>query len=207
MAKLVFLDTETDGLQTPVHAPWEIGMIIRDENGREESYNWLFKNDLKDADSRSLSITHYWERCVTAGLENLPVGECLMTENTELPSTELPILATSRVAANVIASMLADRTVIGIVPSFDERVLTQWLKDHSLCWSADHALIDARVYAAGKLGLTPPFSTAHICDLLGIEYDEDRAHAALYDATIAQAIYDDCVAGAPKRVGEFGMPS
>jgi len=61
---LAFVDTETTGLDTLIHDPWEIAVILRTD-GQDEEHVFRIAPDLADATPEALKVNRYYERVST----------------------------------------------------------------------------------------------------------------------------------------------
>ena len=58
--KIIFLDTETDGLG-PDRKVWELGMVVR-QDGKDREHHWFFDISLENSDPFALNVGGYWAR-------------------------------------------------------------------------------------------------------------------------------------------------
>jgi hypothetical protein len=129
--KLVFLDTETTGLDPDRHEIWDPAFI---RDGKE--YEYKFSPDLTRADPLALKIGHFYER--TASLADEP----------------RPSSSEARYLAEGIAHLLYGRHIVGACPSFDDAFLKRFMLVNGQARSTWHYhLIDVETLIAGKLGV------------------------------------------------------
>lgn len=187
MTKLIWIDTETTGLNPDLHDVWEIAII--DQQAREHC--WMIKPDLTHADPKALEIGRYWERHFTVtGGTPAPTGEALVAEHWDsemVGDTETP-----EAVAQQVAELLAGAVVIGSNPDFDRQFLTRWLRRHGQVWAAHYRTIDVVTlghgYLVGAAENTPP--NAHkIARAFGINPDRYDRHTALGDARMVRDLY------------------
>lgn len=170
MSGVVFIDTETTGLDPRSHEVWDIGLIV---DGREYEYHVRpTKPDV--ADSTALRIGRFYQR----------------TRLTDWRWND------ARIAADMVALLTADRMLVGVVPAFDAEFLRAFLVAHGQAPAWHYQFIDAEVLAAGKLGIAPPWDTADICRRLGVDPAGEDRHTAIGDAREAKRLYD-AVCGEP----------
>jgi len=171
MAKLVFLDTETTGLNPELHDVWEIAVITNDG----EEHRWTVRPDLTHADPNALKIGGYYER---ARLNSLG------------PDAEN--------VAGQLARLLDSATVVGSNPSFDQAFLTRWLRKYGQCWTAHYRTVDIVTLGHGYLvGCEPGYSPAEhmppathdVCRAFGIDPGGYDRHTALGDARMVRDLY------------------
>lgn len=101
--ELVFLDTETTGLDPDRHHVWDIG-LIRGATGEE--IEWHITPDLKTADSTALRMTNYYGRSESAGWK----------------------WSNTAYVAGRVAVVTAGKHIVGAVPSFDVAFLERLLR-------------------------------------------------------------------------------
>lgn len=169
MSGLVFLDTETTGLDPRTHEVWDIGLIV---DGVEHEYHVLpRKADV--ADSTALRIGRFYQRT--------RLGSGWRWNDRQI-------------VAERIATLTADRMLVGVVPGFDADFLRAFLlaNDYAPAWH--YQLVDAEVLAAGRLGIAPPWDTQDICRRIGVEpAGETERHTAIGDAREARRLFEAAV--------------
>jgi DNA polymerase III epsilon subunit-like protein len=174
MGGVVFVDTETTGLDPDRHEIWEVALIV---DGRE--YVWQLPVDLGRADARALEVGRYHER----------------TD----PRTWTPPSA----VAEFFARLTRGRHLVGAVVSFDEERLRRLLRAHGACPEWHYHLIDVEALAVGylhgyehgrddslpvEIGL--PWDSEALSREVGVNPDLFDRHTALGDARWAKAIYE-----------------
>lgn len=163
---IVFIDTETTGVDPRIHNVWEIGLIEID--GTEHS--WLVSTDLLDissADSTALRLTRFYDRTTIP-----PVGG----------------QSSKGTIALEVARLTAGKHLVGAVPSFDATFLTKFLYEAGLAPAWHYHLVDVEALAAGRLGLEPPWDSADLANRLNVPI-LDGKHTALGDARWAREMY------------------
>ena len=170
-APVVFIDTETTGLDPDRHEIWEIAVIQPD--GAEAVYHPTPKH-FERADPTALRITRFYERQNEGGW---------------------PWQKRSEVAF-MVASLLAGQHLVAAVPSFDAAFLNRFLRANGEAPSWHYHLVDVEALAAGRLGIAPPWDSKDLATRLGIDpaSTEFGKHTALGDARWAKAIYDAALA-------------
>ncbi len=166
--RLVFLDTETTGLDFVRHQLTEVAWIVRFEDGREETRCFVPEHPLDGADETALELTHYHERI--APKPRSPASEWLVQF---LDDAQRAVL-------------------VGAVPDFDARHLEMAAARIQRTPTWDHHLLDGETFALPLISDAPeaPRSLAKTCRALGIPHDKDQAHGALYDAQQAMRVFD-----------------
>lgn len=178
MGPVVFVDTETTGLDPDLHEIWEVGLITPD--GKE--HQWQLPVDLGRADPISLRINRFYER--RAGPSGI---------------TDL------RPFASAFSRLTAGSHFVGAIPSFDEERLRRLLRANGACPDWHYHLIDVEALIVGylarkvheneNLGYTDslrpslPWNSEDLSRAVGVEPDADR-HEALADARWAKRLYE-----------------
>ena len=169
---VVFVDTETTGLDPAVHEVWEIALIA--EDGTE--YEWRMNPQrLGAADSGALRINRMYERA------NLAAVNGMRFWTPDMPPDAV---------AEAVCAITAGCHLVGVVPDFDARFLERFVRAHGFAPAWHYQTIDAEVYAAGRLQLMPPFDGAKIDRMLGLDpAPEEDKHTAIGDARWARRMY------------------
>jgi|ERR1035437_3578253 DNA polymerase III epsilon subunit-like protein len=169
MTTLAFLDCETTGLDPDQHEIWEVGLILRDENGDHE-HTWQLPVDLGRADPIALNIGRFHERrkSFTTGLDRFSRDFARLTHGAHL---------------------------VGAVISFDEERLRRLLRRHHACPTWHYHLVDTEALVAGQYSIQPPWDSNALSRLVGVDPDDFDRHTALGDAAWARALFDAVMAG------------
>lgn len=167
-APVVFVDTETTGLDPEVHELWEIALIV---DGTEHEFR-LKPQHLRRAAPDALRITGFYTRVADAGgaAEFFSQG------------------ARGSIAWDV-ARLTAGRHLVAAVPSFDARFLADFLDAEGYAPAWHYHLVDIEALTAGRLGLEPPWDSSELATALGVPR-LDGKHTALGDARWAKAMYE-----------------
>lgn len=195
MSEVVFVDTETTGLDPDRHEIWDVGLITPDG----EEHQWFLPVDLGRADSVALSIGRFHDRY-----------ERDMATHPEDFAWEF-------------AQLTRGKHLAGAVISFDEERLRKLLRAHGACPEWHYHLIDVEALAVGFLhGLrtvvteyeiptggdsygadvlkaagvadTLPWSSYDVSRALGVEPPStDEQHSAIADARWAKRLYEAVV--------------
>lgn len=188
MTKLAFVDTETTGLDPDLHEIWEVGLILRDEDGDTE-YHWFLPVDLGRADAFALNIGHFHERWQSSKL-----GKSFMESATHLTKF-----------APKFAQLTRGCHLVGNVISFDEERLRKLLRYNGACPEWHYHLIDVEALAVGYLAgvghnhdgagekscHTPPWKSDDLTVALGVPAPSDEVrHTAMGDARVVRDMYD-----------------
>jgi hypothetical protein len=129
MTKLVFIDTETDGVH-PGRVAWEIGMICRAE-GVTEEMSFFVDIDLSSADPFGLKIGRFYDRH--------PRGRWLSGLDEVLADD---VMARPASAAAAVARWTHGAILVGAVPNFDTETLAPLLRQHGLTPAWHYHLVD-----------------------------------------------------------------
>jgi len=218
VSTLVFLDTETTGLDPDRHAIWELACIVADHP--DESYNgewlWQIKPDLTVADPTALRIGQYYRRNQLWRAE--PRRAVILASpwwTDKQRDVPYPSEGTTVVdIARVLARMLDGAHMVGAVPSFDAAFLTRFLRAYGQAATWHHHLVDVEALAVGALATRPegrhllsaaealalsrqPWDSNELSHAVGVEPKDFDRHTALGDARWARAIYDAVMAEGP----------
>ncbi len=189
MTSLVFIDTETTSLR-PDRRAWEIGLIVRRDDGDVEDAFLINDDDLDlgNADLMSLRVGRFHDRHPRY---NHDTSITLWSEGDALEEVE---------------RLTRGAHLVGAVPNFDAEVLAARMRAHGICPSWHYHPIDVEAlmvgYLAGRLepadpGIPLPWKSDDLAARCGVRplADEDR-HTALGDARWARDIYDAVMGGA-----------
>jgi hypothetical protein len=163
---VAFVDTETTGLQPGYHELWEIALIV---DGEEHEFRFRPQH-LRRAQPDSLRINRFYDRLAEVG-----------------PDAFFSRLSTNQIAWEV-ARLTAGRHLVGAVPSFDERFLTDFLHAEGYAPAWHYHLVDVEALVAGRLGIAPPWDSDALSEAIGVPISE-RTHVAIEDAQWARAMY------------------
>lgn len=195
MSAVVFVDTETTGLDPDRHGIWEVALIWwgkvwqpdeHDRMGRGKEVpawcerTWHLPVDLGQADAYALKLTDFHER----------YGRQRQTSLKDF--------------ARDFARLTRGKHLCGAVPSFDEERLRRLLQANGACPEWHYHLIDVEALVVGYLAargktLGLPWDSESLSRAVGVEPFTDR-HEALADARWAKALYERILA-APSTPG------
>lgn len=172
MSEVLFVDTETTGLDPDRHEIWEVALV----DAKDVYQVWQLPVDLGRADPRALAINGYYERAGTERLVSLPQF-----------AEEFEVLTRGAHLA-------------GSVVSFDEERLRRLLQWHGACPGWHYHLIDVEAMAVGYLHgrgpepwLNLPWDSEELSRAVGVDPFPFDRHTALGDARWAKAIYDTVI--------------
>jgi DNA polymerase III epsilon subunit-like protein len=174
MSDVVFLDTETTGLDPDRHEIWDLAYII---DGSERQ--WFLHPDLSAADPFALKIGRYFSRHPDWLQENKPIQS-------------------AGYVARTLVKDLRDRHIVGAVPSFDDAFLKRFVAAHRLPVTWHYHLIDVEALALGYMAarnrvMALPWNSEDLSRAVGVEPNDFERHSALGDARWAKAIYERVV--------------
>ncbi|QCX81176.1 Exonuclease [Streptomyces sp. YIM 121038] len=184
---LVFVDTETTGLDPFMHDAWEYALIVR-RDGHDTEYTFRIRPDLEHADPKALEINRFHKRT-----------------SDEDWSWDDPHAAATR-----IYRLLDGAVLVGSNPSFDANMTSGLLAlyyENTQPWH--YRTIDIATLAAGfRYGQAAsgayggdfafradypqvPFKSYELSRAVGVEPPaKEVAHTALGDAAWARDVYD-----------------
>lgn len=180
-------DNEATNLDRRVRRPWEIGLVLRDPDGREIERTWVVADvDTRGAVQASLEIGGYYQRHPAVGGKLSP-GAFYLTER-EIAGAIMAELGPAIVAGERVFWL-------GAVPDFDEsdvyRLLDRWGHINAGGEAPWHYhLIDIETYVAGVLGMPPPWNFDRILAELKLYFTADDRHTALGDARMNMRAWD-----------------
>lgn len=203
---VIFVDTETTGLDPNQHEVWDIALIEAD--GTEHEWHVRPQN-LHSADEGALRITHFYERVKAAGYREETIEEGY-PKRTKTVSYANFWTRRGRVSiASEIAALTANKHLVGAVPWFDARFLTNFMAREGYVPAWHYHMIDVETLAVGylaahsllrqagrvnpeKVAYEPPWESSAIALTLGINPDDAvfGKHTAIGDARWAKAIYE-----------------
>ena len=166
---ILYLDTETTGLDPRIHVPWEVAII--EEDGTEQVWRWRPAPwDLHYADPDALDMNGFHDRA---------------------PDTYDADIEWA--AAEAIVAMTEGNIIAGSKPSFDTEMLTPWLRRCGVepAWhhrpvcvaTMAHGWLHAYDQAAGEhIDLPLPWKSDDLSRTCGINPDDYDRHTALGDA-------------------------
>jgi len=211
-ATLVFLDTETTGLDPDRHEIWEIGCIVSGHRDADSNGEWLWqlKPNLAMADPTGLRIGRFYEReqLWRGGGAAIILASPWWNEK----KRSVPYPSESAQPAEVagrLANLLDGAHMVGAVPSFDAAFLERFLRRHGQCPTWHYHLVDVEAMAAGYLhgrygdkledgeleAVQLPWNSNNLSRAVGVDPDRFDRHTALGDAHWAKAIYEAVLAG------------
>jgi DNA polymerase III epsilon subunit-like protein len=207
VSRLVFVDTETTGLQPWHNEVWEIAVIDRkviehtDQPPQVVDTEHVFhiKPDLTKADATALRINRFYER--TKPLDEHTAAQSRAGGH-PIPGQGWD---TATTAALTVARLLDGAHIVGAVPSFDAAFLGRFLHKFGQIATWHYHLIDVEALAVGRLlaeTLGPlydphltalPWDSDEISRALKVDVDPAARHTALGDARWARDLYDAVV--------------
>ena len=169
MARIVFVDVETTGLDVDRHHAWEIALIVREPDKDDVEYTWQVVAPMATADPTALRINRYYERFVWGSAKG------------------------PRDLAVFVAKTLDGAHLAAANPAFDAAFLGKFLRDNGQCPAWHYRLICVESMAMTALGSPVPLGLGKCAERLGLDVDESVAHTALGDAALARDVYDNAL--------------
>jgi hypothetical protein len=180
---IISLDTETTGLEPAIHAPWEIAWTTAIHDTAERTVTLMRRREFTlnlpsdvRTDPVGLEIGRFAERW-SPGLDGWQMVEWLRVDVDELRDESF--LSADEAPAAV--------HFVGAVPQFDHRMLERWLGWSHRLWH--YHLIDVETLCAGRFGMTPPFDTVELTQLVLPGWDDSEKHTAAGDVRWNLAMY------------------
>ena len=185
---LVFLDTETTGLQPDRHTPWEIAWITAIHDTETQTLEVadaftsmveIYPDAMSKADPYALKIGRFHERHINAVVP--PRSPASIVSRLQADTERVSRLCNTHDKPHLV----------GAVPSFDHNMIcanwTGWPGFGEGFWH--YHLIDVEVLAAGRLSLAPPYTSDALCAALSVTVSDDDKHTAYGDTKWAMRLY------------------
>lgn len=174
MDNLIFVDTETTGLDPDRHEIWEVAAI--EGNGTE--HHWFLSVDLTKADLIALNIGGFFER-----FPRLQVSNSVSTK-IERPASPYKF-------AEEFMFLTQGKHLVGAVPDFDAQRLASLLRRFDALPAWHYHLICIENLIAGAFKLQPPWKSDDLFTALDLDRNapEFAKHTALGDARLVRAAY------------------
>ena len=208
---VVFLDTETTGLDPDRHSIWEVALIIPDPGGgTPDEHVWQFPVVEIEADPFALDIGRWWDRRWPRGREHDEYSQVDAIDalyNAHKPkgrdsadSDRGRAIAPNRQWCEHFRHLTTGAHLVGAVVSFDEERLRRLLRANGVVPRWHYHLVDVEALAAGYLAgssvidwseiSVPPWESHELSTAIGVDPDLFDRHTALGDARWAKAIYE-----------------
>lgn len=209
MTRLVFVDTETTGLDPERREIWELAAIVRDPGESDVEYEWQFRPTMVGAEPTGLRIGRYYQRSLMTGRGYDEVLRTVHPDYPGVPVTDYMRLTVASSATAEIARLLDGAHLVGAVPWFDERSLQKLLAQNGQALTAHYHLIDIEALMVGYLAgraranlaspeVSLPWKPDDLSKACGVEpMSNDQRHTALGDARWARNVYDAVMGGQP----------
>lgn len=194
------VDNETTALDRRIRLPWEIGIILsQPSTGQSFEYAYVIEDvDLIHADPVSLDISGFHERHPRGDRYRGPDPDVMYASAADV----------ARAVADVFAEALmrAWQPVDwwGAVPDFDEQDIFKLLDGYGMIDESGappwhYHLGDVETFAAGRLGLRPPWDFDKILEHYGLAFAEGERHTALGDARMNKRLREAVIADADRH--------
>lgn len=170
---LIFFDTETTGTDPQWHSAWELAALRREPDGSVSEFYAqlrLSEDQIRRADPKALEVGGFHERYRAADARD---PDEVIAEFCEFAAGA--VLAALNVSFD-IAFLRPALTRAGVAPSWH------------------YSPLELKSFAAGALGLAPPWRSDEIAPALGIDPSNYARHSALADCWYSAAIYDAALA-------------
>jgi hypothetical protein len=193
-ANICFLDTETTGLVSGIHEPWEVALIAPNEVGVMKEHRWFLPANIANADPVALSIGRYHERHPKGNAYDKVGGGSIGPR----PNPDHKLVEW-RDFAQEFVKLTHGMHLVGAIVSFDVDFLNRLIRANGLSHSWHHHIIDIEAMAVGYLkqrdGIharvtAPPWDSHTLTEELGVTVPEADKHTALGDARWAKTMYE-----------------
>lgn len=182
---LIFLDTETTGLQPDIHTPWEIGWVTAVHDPVDDL--------LLIVDRYQATVPLSYQEGMRADDKALEIGGHSRRGHVNLREREGVVYDLKSALQKVSAFAYTEDVphFVGAVPGFDHAMLCMnWLGWPGFGKGLWHYhLIDVENLAAGVLRLPPPWSADDLTERMGLTPRGDEKHTAYGDAVWAMDMY------------------
>lgn len=163
---LAFISIKTTGLDPELHEIWEVAFILESAvSGVEKMELFQLPLDLENADVTELEIGGFYERHPLGGQT-----VCYVEKEHH--------------ARRLLLQNLSDAILVGNNPAFDAAFLQRFIG--SAPWH--YHVVDVKALVAGRLGLSPPWTTGQLERLAGLR-PRVSPHNAMDGAERVQALY------------------
>lgn len=192
MSKIVFIDTETTGLDPEWHEIWEVAIIVRDtkQSGWQDvSWVWQLEVDLGKADTIALNIGRFHERrwkdaCFSSQDAAAPTKNHIHKPYDLMSSDDQWVIQDYEMRSwcKHFVELTRDGHLVGCVASFDEERLRNLLRHYRQCPMWHYQTHDIEDLATGALlgqlhtqmsyaDLDEDFYVDQIGELLGLPFN------------------------------------
>lgn len=184
MTTIASTDTETFGLNPEIHATWEVGVILRNEDGTETRHLWQIRptwRQMRRADAKALEINQYRERFA------VPRG----AQAADMLASDGPKPMTRKQVQAAITDVLNKAVMVGSNAHFDASFLRVLLGGAPWHYRPVCVATLAAGYLRGRgEQVTLPYSSRALSRAVGVEPPGSDGHQALVDAEWALAVFD-----------------
>ena len=185
---LVYVDTETTGLDAERHEIWEVALIV--DSGKYEG-EWVYHfpvTDLATADSTALQMNGYYERQKSLGIKARLVVSPPDFEWVNGRPLMQGLISVGG-ALHQIARRTAGAALVGSNPAFDAQRLDKLMRKHGVASAWHYRLIDTTALAMGHLHAEVKGLADAYPRIMGKEQPLG-AHSALVDARMCKDVYE-----------------
>lgn len=162
MTHLVFIDTETNGLDIERHDIWELALIVEGHANPEQDgeYSWQFRIELESSDAIALSIGKWYERSVqwTRTPYKLASEPAWRTHRPVRDGTSAPIKFPALSGVDQPGAIMHDVVdltlgahLVGAVPDFDAYRVQRLLRSFGMLPAWHYHLVDVENLIVGYL--------------------------------------------------------
>lgn len=167
---VVFLDTETTGLEENFHEIWEVGIISF--SGETLLHEFI-------PDSPYVEVSD-WVKENTGYLQ-------IAQEFSHLTNDQK--LKLQHLTAHRIEAVLEGMHVVCNVPIFDNKFLAKYFRSWQIEPNWHYHMPDVESMVAGRLQIHPPWDSEELSKAIGVDVSKFQRHTALGDAHWTRAMY------------------
>lgn len=189
MTRTAWCDVETTGTDPFRHHLWEVALVVRDDGEVDRDYCWQVRPDLTTADPMALKVGGYYRRNLAIRQGFGYVVAQPGTTDTSGPDEAWRTVSAAEVAIEV-AHLLDGAVLAAANVAFDAAFVAKFLRANGQAPTWDYHLLEMESYAAGALGVAPPWKLDRLLAEFGLTLSAEQRHTALGDARAVRDLFD-----------------